>query len=67
MFKKYIINVKLNIVKEINMNQEKIGKFIQELRKDKKLTQEEFIQRATEAHNGKYDYQKVNYVPKRTP
>jgi hypothetical protein len=28
----------------------------------KRLTQEEFIQRATEVHNGKYDYSKVNYV-----
>ena len=28
----------------------------------RKLTQEEFIERATEIHNGKYDYSKVNYV-----
>lgn len=28
----------------------------------KKLTQEEFIERATEVHNGKYDYSKVEYL-----
>lgn len=28
----------------------------------KKLTQEEFIKRATKIHNGKYDYSKVEYV-----
>lgn len=28
----------------------------------KKLTTSEFIERATEVHNGKYDYSKVNYV-----
>ena len=28
----------------------------------KRLSQEEFIERATEVHNGKYDYSKVSYV-----
>lgn len=28
----------------------------------KRLTQEEFIERATKVHNGKYDYSKVEYV-----
>ena len=28
----------------------------------KKLTQEEFVERATKVHNGKYDYSKVVYV-----
>lgn len=27
----------------------------------KRLSQQEFIERATEVHNGKYDYSKVEY------
>lgn len=33
----------------------------------KKLTQEEFIRRANEIHNGRYDYSKVQYVNGTTP
>lgn len=33
----------------------------------KKLTQEEFIRRATEKHGGRYDYSKVQYVNGTTP
>ena len=32
----------------------------------KKLTKEEFIKKANEKHNGKYDYSKVDYVNNRT-
>lgn len=32
----------------------------------RKLTQEEFIERATKAHSGKYDYSKVEYVNHKT-
>ena len=31
----------------------------------KRLTQEEYIKRVTEKHNGKYDYSKTIYVGKR--
>lgn len=33
----------------------------------KRLSQQEFIEKATKAHNGKYDYSRVVYVNSRTP
>lgn len=34
----------------------------QESNRDRKLTNEEFTRRASELHNGRYDYSKVNYI-----